>query len=227
MNSFKHLKMAGTVAALVMAGVLGASLPGMAQKKGAKVDSTIGYVDIGQVTEQIKRTSTWQVMTKKYEDEQRRFNDEIVQLNKTRYLSPAERKELDDLKAQKSVSDKDKNRIAELEAKSDNQDKEFQGLAGREKPSDTEKARIKELAKAREDANSWLQGEIDKRSQNLHDLESKVLEEMQGKILGIVSQISEKENLTMVVDRQAILYGGRDLTPDVLTKLGAAPAKKP
>jgi Skp family chaperone for outer membrane proteins len=228
MSSFKHWKMAGTVAALVTAGVLGVSLPGMAQKKNsAKTDSTIGFVDLGQVTEQIKRTSTWQQAAKRFDTERSKFQDEIAHLTKTRYLTSAERTELDNLRARKNVTDGEKTKIAELEAKSENLDKEFQNLAAREKPTEEEKKRINELVKLREEAISKIQEETDKRTNELHLMESKVLEEMQGKILEIVKQISDREDLAMVVDRQAILYGGRDLTPDVLTKLGAAPVKKP
>ena len=49
MNAFNHWRLAGVVAALVTAGVLGAALPGMAQKKSAKTDASIGVVDLAQV----------------------------------------------------------------------------------------------------------------------------------------------------------------------------------
>ena len=58
-------KIASSVAALVAAGLLGSALPGMAQKDSKKkTDSPVGYVDLGRITDQIKKTQRWQVMTR-------------------------------------------------------------------------------------------------------------------------------------------------------------------
>lgn len=216
-------KIASSVAALVAAGLLGSALPGMAQKDKKKVDSPVGYVDLGRITDQIKKTQRWQVMTSKFEDDRRKFQQEIADLTKIRYLSDAERKELTELNTKQKPTDAEKARISDLRDRSDNLDKEFQTLAGVEKPTAEQEARIKTLAKMRENAISALQEETEKRSQQLRELEGTVLEEMQGQILKIVEQVSESKNLTLVVDRQAVLYGGQDLTEDVLKKLGGAP----
>ena len=216
---------AAGIAALVTAGVLGSALPGMAQKDKKKIDTTVGFVDLGRVTDQIKKTPTWQVMTTKFEDERKKYQQEIADLTKIRYLSDVERKELETLNAKQKPSEAEKARIGDLQNRSEAMDKEFQQLAGVEKPTPEQDARIKALAKMRENAISSLQEETEKRSQQLREMEGQVLEEMQGKILKIVEQVSESKNLTLVVDRQAVLYGGQDLTEDVLKKLGSAPNK--
>jgi len=213
-------KVAGALAAVVLAGTLGTQLPGVAQKKG-KADTTVGFVDLGQVTEQIKKTSTWQVRTKEFDDKRSRFSDEIQYLTKIRYLSESERKELDTLKAKTKASTQEQARIDELEKRSEALDKEFQQLAGTEKPTPEQDKRIKELSAMRQAAIDALQGEGEKRTAALRELEGTVLESMQGEILKKVSEVADSKNLTLVVDRQAVLFGGQDVTPDVLRKLGA------
>ncbi|HTE20816.1 MAG TPA: OmpH family outer membrane protein [Armatimonadota bacterium] len=213
-------KVAGTLAAIVLAGTLGTQLPGLAQKKG-KVDTTVGFVDLGQVTEQIKKTSTWQVKTKEFEDKSSKFGDEFLYLQKIRYLTESERKELETLKAKTKASGTEQARIDELEKRSEALDKEFQQLAGTEKPSPEQDKRIKELSAMRQAAIDALQGEQEKRAATLRELQGAALESLQGEILKKVSEVADSKNLTLVVDRQAVLFGGQDVTPDVLRKLGA------
>jgi len=217
-------KLAGVLSAVIAAGVLGLTLRGVAAPKEKK-DATIGFVDLGQVTDQIKKTSTWQVMTKKFDDERGKFQEEIASLTKIRYLSKQEREELTLLKAKAKASDAEKAKIEELEKRSDAMDKKFQELASIEKPTAEQSKEIQDLAKMRETAINALQEETAKRSESLRELESQVLEEMQKKILGYVEQVAENKNLAMVVDRQAILFGGTDLTPEVLKKLGGTAPK--
>ena len=75
----------------------------------------------------------------------------------------------------------------------------------------------------RKAALALLQDETDQRTEMLRKLEAEVLEDMQGQVLKKVAEVADSKGLTMVIDRQAILYGGQDLTPDVLKKLGANP----
>jgi outer membrane protein len=217
-----HWKVAGGLAALFAAGILGSQLPSVAQGgKKKPVDSPVGFVDLGRVTDQIKKTPTWQVETKKFEDERNRLQDEIANLTKIRYLTDAEKVELSNLRAKSKPTDAEKAKIGELEGRSEKLDKDFQMLASVEKPTPEQDARIKEIAKIREQAIGKLQDEAEQRSLKLREMEGKVLEAMQDKIIQIVSDISENKNVTMVMDRQAVLYGGQDLTEDVLKKLGA------
>lgn len=212
-------KLAGSIAALAAAGFVGSALPGFGADTKKKPDSTVGYVDLGRITDQIKRTPKWQVMTSKYEDQAKKAQQEVADLTKIRYLTDAERKELETLQAKQKPTDAEKARIEALQSQSDTLDKEFQNLAGVEKPTPEQDARIKALAKLRENAVNALQEAAEKRSEALRKLEGEVLEEMQGNILKAVENIADSRNLTMVIDRQAILYGGQDLTEDVLKKL--------
>lgn len=224
----KDWKLAGAMATLALTVVVGAALPGSAQKKGDKgerIESTVGFVDLGQVTEEIKKSPNWGVMTKQFDEERQKYQKEIADLTKIRYLTPTERTELDNLRAKKTVTEGEKANIKKLEEQSDAIDREAQSLAGVEKPTPDQSKRIDELAKLRQTAVTNLQTETEKRSELLRNTENQVLEGMQKNILNTVTEVSKTKGLTLVVDRQAVLYGGQDLTEDVLRKLGAAPKK--
>jgi Skp family chaperone for outer membrane proteins len=212
-------KLAGCLAAAVAAGVAFTALPGNAQRKTA-APSSIGYVDLAAVTDQIKKTPTWQQMTKKFDDQRGVYSKEIETLTKTRYLTDQERKELELLRAKPKASDAEAARIAELEKKSETLDREAQTLAGIEKPNEMQEKRIGELAELRKGALAVLQDETEKRTESLRRLEAEVLDDMQKQVLDKVAQVAESKNLTLVLDRGAILYGGQDLTQDVVKKLG-------
>jgi len=215
-------KLVGGLAAVVAAGVLGSALPGNAQKK-PKADPVVGYVDLGRITDKIKETPEWQQMVKSFEDEKSKYQDEIQYLTKIRYLTTAERQELENLRAKKTATDAEKAKIADLEGRSDAMDKEFQSLAGVEKPTDQQKQRLQELGKLRENAIASLQDETEKRAQLLQKREGEALDQTQDRIVKLVSDVANGKDLAMVIDRQALLYGGLDLTNDVLKKLGARP----
>jgi Skp family chaperone for outer membrane proteins len=214
-------KSAGLVAALVAVGLTGAATQGHAQKKDKeKADSTVGFVDLARVMDQIKKTTTWTRETKRFDDERVKFQGEIAALTKVRYLTVPERETLTQLRAKPTATASEKARIAELEAKSDALDKEAQTLAAVEKPTEEQGKRIEELAKLRQAAIANLQDETEQRSQALQALEGKVLDEMQDKILEHVQGVAKNKGLTFVLDQRAVLYGGQDLTDDVLLKLG-------
>jgi Skp family chaperone for outer membrane proteins len=217
----KDWKLAGLIAGLLATGITLGATQGHAQKKNDKNDSTIGYVDLNRVMEQIKKTSTWITETKRFDDERAKFQAEIAALTKIRYLTAAERETLAQLREKKTVTDGERARILELENKSEALDKEAQALAAVEKPTEEQVKRIEELAKLRQAAIANLQDETELRSRQLQELEAKVLDGMQEKILTQVQGVAKSKGLTLVLDQRAVLSGGQDLTDDVLLKLGA------
>jgi Skp family chaperone for outer membrane proteins len=50
-------------------------------------------------------------------------------------------------------------------------------------------------------------------------MESSVLDAMQRRVLQAVEKVAQNKNLGLVLDRQMVLYGGQDLTKDVLKQL--------
>lgn len=221
----KAWKLASVVGVLVTVGVATTALPGSAQKKGDKEksaavsDSSVGFVDLNKIMDQVKKTSTWVTMTKSFDDARAKYQGEIASLTKIRYLTATEKTELDQIRAKTNVTAGEKARIGELENKSEALDKEAQSLASVEKPTPEQSKRIEELSKLRQAAIANLQDETEKRTEQLRKLEEQVLDDMQGKILEHVQQVAKNKSLTLVVDQRAILFGGQDLTEDIMKKL--------
>jgi len=211
-------KAAGLAAALVVGLGLVTTLPGQAQGP-KKTDLSVGFVDLGLVTEQIKQTDSWRNELKKFEDTKARLRDEIDGLTKVRYLTKAEREEYKNLRAKPKASDSEKERIGKLERKSEDMDQEYMQLGQTEKLSDQQIARVKELKDVRERALAELQTEAENRAQQLQGIEAGVLDTLQKKVLQAVEKVSQNKGLGIVFDRSTVLFGGVDLTPDVLKQL--------
>lgn len=207
------------IAAAAVAGLLLTAYPGNAQKKTSGAPS-VGFVDLGQVTDKLKGTEDWKVMVRSFDDMRMRYRTEMQDLTKQRYLIAAEREEIKNLRAKTKPSDAEKARIKDLEEKSAKMDQEFQSLATVEKPNPTQDARLKELTSTREKAIDLLKDEEQKRAAELQGKEGELLDNQQKKVLKIVEQVAANKDLALVVDRQLILFGGVDLTPDVLKKIG-------
>jgi len=212
---------AGWLGALVAAGILGLSLPGAAQKKGAaRPDAIFGFVDLTSVTDAVKKTPEWQQSVRKFEDEKARYKNELEALGKLRYLTTTERTELQNLRAKQKPTDAEKARIQELDDRSGKLDQEYQALAMISELTAEQRTRLRAVQEMREKGVTQLQDETNKRMEALQRVEAEVLQGMQDRILRIVGQVADSRGIVMVVDRQFILYGGQDLTEDVLKKLG-------
>jgi Skp family chaperone for outer membrane proteins len=215
----KHWITIAPLTVLVAAGLL-AALPGAAQKKNqAKPDAVVGFVDLGLVTEQVKQTPEWKQMVGEFENEKTRYRTELEDMQRLRYLTKTEREELTNLRAKTKASDAEKGRVDALLKRSDELEGEFRTLAGVEKPNDEQGKRLGELQKLRDQGIQILQEETEKRAGYLQKKEGELLQKMQDRILKIVGQVAEGKGMVMVVDRQAILFGGTDLTDDVVKKL--------
>jgi len=208
------------ITAAAVAGLFLVAYPGKGAPKDAK-GSSVGFVDLALVTDKLKQTQEWQVMVKQFEDKRAQFRTEMQDLTKIRYLSEPERAEFTNLKAKAKPADSEKARIGELEGKSNKMDQEFQTLAVLEKPNDEQGKRLKDLQTTREKALDALKDEESKRAQQLSMMEAELLDKQQEKVLKIVGQVAQNKDLEMVVDRQLILFGGTDLTQDVLKKIGS------
>ncbi|MBM3458231.1 MAG: hypothetical protein FJX77_06835, partial [Armatimonadetes bacterium] len=123
----QNWKVVGTILSLVAVGVLGSAVPGQAQRPG-KGNSTIGFVDLARVTEQVKKTPSWSQKLKEFEDQRQRLATEVQGLSRTRYLLPADRQLLQDLRAKPKRTPAEEQKVRELERKSDDLDREFRML---------------------------------------------------------------------------------------------------
>ncbi len=213
-----HRTFGSVLLAVAAAGILGSAVPLLAQgRKNEK--SIVGYVDMGQITDQIKQTPTWLQMVKSFDDTRQRLESELRTLNESRYLTDAEREEIKNLNAKPKPSDSETKRIAELKAKSTQIDTEFQTLSRLEKLDPKQKQRLADIGTLREKAVASLQDEGEKRNQQLQQMQVDMIQKMDERIRSVTQQVAEQRSLSIVVDKSMLIYGGDDLTADVLKKI--------
>jgi Skp family chaperone for outer membrane proteins len=136
-----------------------------------------------------------------------------------RMLDENEIKELIDLKTKDKPTDADKARVQTLTDLDRTKSDELQKLQEAKEPNDQQKARLKELmdmqAKSKE---MWTALSKDYDGQ----YQSKAIE-LQGKIdtevRAVVAKVAETKGLTLVFDKAVVVYGGIDITDDVVARL--------
>jgi Skp family chaperone for outer membrane proteins len=203
---------------LLAAAGYGGPATGKDRDKG-DTSGSIGFVDLNQVSDEVKKTPSWQKMVSKATDTRTKLSQELDDLVQRRHLNDAEVKELAELEAKPKATDPEKERISKLLRKSDEIDKEFNDLANTPNLTAEQSARLTTLTKLRADAGQKLQQARAEREQKLQEMEGEMLNELQNKILKVVSDVARGQNVEVVIDKQALLYGGRDLTTLVIQKM--------
>jgi len=142
---------------------------------------------------------------------------EIRQAN--RLLSEQELTELQTLREKQNPTEADKARIKALEDLAKQKDGQLRDLAQKKDPTDQERAALAEL-QARDAAANKSLDELSKAyEKQLQEKQTQISEKLKGEILAAVKAVAEAQNLSFVVDQQAVLYGGIDITAAVLDKL--------
>jgi len=177
---------------------------------------SVGYVDVQKVLQDSPAAVN---ARKDAEALKTHLQERLAQLNNLLFLNDADQTELKALQDKDQPTDKDKQRIAALQQKSEQAEAEYRNLTQKTSATDTEKARLTDLGQMRtrnmgklQSAQQEAQEELDKKAGDLMD-------GLQARILKEVETVATDEKLTMVVDKQARLYGGRDITELVVAKL--------
>jgi Skp family chaperone for outer membrane proteins len=209
-----------TLGAVVLAGGILASRPGTtAPAKGVgDTEISMGYVDVQKV---LVDSPAAVEARKNAEDLKTHLQEQLALEGDLLFLSDAEMTELQGLedKPQASLSDKEKQRIAQLQKQSHDAEAELLALQQKSQPTDTEKSRMSDLSNMRSRNTTRLQKEQQSAQVKLDNQAGALMDQLQERILKVVEQVATQEKLAMVVDKQARLYGGRDITELVVDKL--------
>jgi Skp family chaperone for outer membrane proteins len=160
---------------------------------------------------------------KQYKEELDAFGNVLkVKLDiraQNRMLDENEIKELIDLKAKDKPTDADNTRVKALTDADRAKFDELQKLQEAKEPNDQQKARLKELMDLQQkskDMGTALSKDYDGQYQ------SKAIE-LQGKIdaevRAVVAKVAETKGLSLVFDKAVVVYGGIDITDDVVMRL--------
>lgn len=205
-------------AALLLILVPALSLPASA---GAKSDaSAVHFVDLQRLLGEFRKTSSFARTAQRLRDQAKTYNEEMEFLARLRYCSEMERKDALALKGRGSrIGKTEQARLDELLGKSDKLDTELAMLGQKENPSDADTARIQAISKIRTDAVRGLAKEEADRRDALRQLEMELLAQVEKDLLKLVTDLAKDRKLGVVYERKSVLFGGVDLTDDVVKKL--------
>jgi Skp family chaperone for outer membrane proteins len=177
---------------------------------------SVGYVDVQKVLQDSPAAIDARARA---ESLKTRLQDRLAQFSSLLFLTEADQTELKALQAKEQTTDKEKARIAELQKTSERTEAEYRTLQQKTSPTDAEKTRLQELVSMRTKNMSRLQAEQQKAQEELDQRAGELMDGLQARILKVVEEVATDEKLSMVVDKQARLYGGRDITETVVAKL--------
>lgn len=128
-------------------------------------------------------------------------------------------KELIDLKTKANATEQDKAKIKELTDVEKQRDEELKKLQGTAQPDEQQKARQKELEGMLQRSRSTGEAlEKDYSSQfqtRAQELDAKATADFQE----AVNKVAEARGLTLVVAKEAVFFGGANITDDIIAKL--------
>lgn len=218
MHPFRCRLVRSSLCALLL---LAAAAPAMAGRERAPAfdPSAPSYVDLGRVVVAYRKTSGFARHQQTLRDQSRKFADEMRALVELRYLPEAERKEAMDLQAKPTRNARETARLDTLKKKSETLDDERAQLSQKMNPTDTDVKRIGELTQMRQQAYLMLAKEESDRRDRLRDMDQAAMEQIQGELLKIVEKVAKDKKIPYVYNQPAILYGGNDLTDEVIKRL--------
>lgn len=204
------------IAALSLAAAL--LSPASAAPKKPDPDAP-AFVNLSQVLAEYRKSAEFAKYQQKLREKGRQFNEEMQTLAQLRYCTDAERQEALALKAKPAPSDREKTRLAELMKKADTIDNELATLSQKKEPSEADSRRLGDLSKLRTDAARKLAEEESNRRDQMRRMETDLTAEVEIELLKVVEKVAKDQKIGTVYERRAVLFGGNDLTDDVIKKL--------
>jgi Skp family chaperone for outer membrane proteins len=181
----------------------------------------IGTADHDKILSEFKQ---YQDAEKQYEAFRTQRQDQLDEAANTRLLDDKEKQQVLDLKAVAARTQAQNEQLAQLlgpitEARL----KELRDLTAIPQRDATQEARLKELSalldkrnKEVADLKATLDEQINKQADDL-------MKPINDKIDAALAKVAEKEHLTAILDKGSVLYGGKDVTANVLAELNKTP----
>lgn len=211
----KWIRLLGLTCA-VAGSLMGAT---MARAADDAPPATPAYVDLGRLLSEYRKTAAFTKYQAQLRDQAKKFDDEMRTLAQLRYCTDEERTEGLALKAKPKPTPKEKTRLDELMKKADALDNEIATLSQKMKPTEAESARILELSKMRTEAARTLAKEQSDRRDQLRKMESGLMADVEEELLKLIEKVAKDQKLPAIYERRSVLFGGTDLTDQVVKKL--------
>lgn len=210
--------MAKRLAVLVVALALASlAAPGvLAQEPAAP---RLGVVDMAKVLEGYKE---YQDSDAQYKQFLRDRQQQLQERMSVSLLSEEELREYQNLKAVQAPTEEQKKRLEQLLAVAETRESELNELARLPTPSPEEKQRLDDL-RAQADKSSKEIEELQKQlSDEINQRNKELSESLNSKIESALAAVAKEKHVDYILSKDAVLFGGRDLTNDALAKLNGS-----
>jgi Skp family chaperone for outer membrane proteins len=176
----------------------------------------IGIVDVAEVSAKSKFAEKLRKEMQAFQENQQRLFDDMV---KTRLLTVTMKTELEELRKKKDPNEADKARIRDLEDYTDRQLRRFRELEQKLDKTPAEQQEMQSLQQLFTDAEKTLKEQNDRLVGELKLKEQELAKKVQEAALQAVTKIAESKKLVLVVTKDAVLYGGTEITADVIAAI--------
>lgn len=176
----------------------------------------LGVVDIDRVRQEYTEVKS---ASAQVEGMKASLDSLLNERQRNKLLSLPELEELIKLVQMEKPTDKDKQRVLDLEKRGSELAAELDGLRAKNPLSDGEKARLAELTGIETKNTSEIESVrakyyVDVQNKN-DELVSKLTEKMNAEI----AKIAQEKGIAAVIGKNLVIFGGTDITDELLTRL--------
>jgi Skp family chaperone for outer membrane proteins len=147
------------------------------------------------------------------------FEDKLQLRGANKYLNETEIAELETLKTKASPTDKDKARITELQDLDKKRNDELQEIQGKPNPTEADRSRLRELQTTRKKSEDMIVQLTKEYRAALQKESADRGKALQTEIVDTIQKVSQQKGMALVVDKQAVLFGGTDITKTIIDAL--------
>lgn len=176
----------------------------------------IGVAEMSKVLEGYKEYLDSEKIYRDFLDERQ---SRLTERSGLRLLTADELKEYQSVKAVAAPTDAQKKRIEELKAEAEKRESELKGLQALTAPTDEQKKRTAELQALADKSATEIQAMQESMGKEIGDRNKELSEKLNKKIEAAFAAVAKDKRLDIILNRENVLYGGINVTTEVLAKL--------
>jgi len=204
-------------AALLVAVLLA---PGLAQAQ----QPAVGTVDTGRIATEYKGM---QALNLQYNDFQREREQKLMDRQRVMMLVDADYTKYLDLKQAAAPTESTQKQLTDLETSAKQREDRYRALADKRDRTAEEQKEYDELNKVYNQRMGEMRVLQDSLAKEVQAKREELTKTITTSLDTAIKTVAEAKKLSLVIAKEAVLYGGTDITNEVLEKLNApAPAAK-
>jgi outer membrane protein len=206
------------IGAALLAAVLLA--PGLAQAQ----QPAVGTVDTGRIATEYKGM---QALNQQYNDFQREREQKLMDRQRVMMLVDADYTKYLDLKQAAAPTESTQKQLTDLETSAKQREDRYRALADKRDRTAEEQKEYDELNKVYNQRMGEMRVLQDSLAKEVQAKREELTKTITTSLDTAIKTVAEAKKLSLVIAKEAVLYGGTDITNEVLEKLNApAPAAK-